>query len=102
MKIPKTLRAFGYDWKVKIVKEISPENRGGKFVWKTKEIVISNYFGEQEMIFLHELIEAILMDLNYRYYGQEGNMEYQFIFNHTQYVQFIKELYQILKDNKLI
>lgn len=102
MKIPKKIQAFGYIWKVKIVKEISNDNAGGKFSFKDKTITVSNKYGEEEAIFLHELIEAIFLQLQYRFYGQEGNMEYTFHFNHTQYVVFIQNLYQILKDNKLI
>lgn len=102
MKIPKKIKAFGYEWKVKMVKEISDSNAGGSFSWKNKEIVISNKFKEHEAIFLHEIMEATLMHLQFRYYGQEGNMPYVFHFDHTGFVQFHQTFYQILKDNELI
>jgi hypothetical protein len=97
MKIPKTIKMFGYTWKIKMTKEA-----GGDFIWKTKTIQIGTKFKEQEAIFLHEIMEAILMELQFRFYGQETNMEYQFHFDHTGFVRFHKAFYQVLKDNKLI
>lgn len=93
---------FGHDWKIKIVKEIQSDNQGGSFSWTKKEIVLSKKYGEQESILLHEIMEAILLHLNLRFYGGEGSMEYIFNFNHTQFVAFHQILFQVLKDNKLI
>lgn len=98
MTIPKTLRLFGYNWKVKVDKT-SPD---GSFDWKTKTIKVGDKYGEAESVFLHELIEAILMELHFRFYGQEDSMEYMFHFDHTGLVKFHQALYQALKDNKLI
>jgi hypothetical protein len=97
MKIPKTIRIFGHTFKVKLTKE-----DGGDFSWKTKIISVGGKFEEQESIFLHEVMEAILCELHYRFYGQESNMPYQFIFDHEGLCKFHKALYQVLKDNKLI
>lgn len=97
MKIPKTLRLFGYNWKIVKTKE-----DGGDFTWKTRTINIGTKFNEQEAIFLHEIMEAILMELHYRFYGQEKGQEYIFHFDHTGLCKFHKAFYQALKDNKLI
>ncbi len=98
MKIPKKLKLFGYDWKIKI----DPKEVGGEFTWKTKTITVGNLYGEQESVFIHEVMEAILCELQFRFYGQEKSMEYQFYFNHTGLVKFHKAFFQALKDNKLI
>lgn len=102
MTIPKTLRIFGYDWKVKLVRTTRNGNSGGSFDWGTKTIILSTKYGEEESILLHEVMEAILLHLHFRFYGQEGNMEKIFHFNHTGFVQFHQMFYQVLKDNKLI
>lgn len=98
MRIPKKIRMLGYDWKVFIKKN---EN-SGSFSWKTKVITIGSRCKEQEAIFLHEIMEAILADLGLRWYGQEDAMEYHFFFNHSDFCKFHKILFQTLKDNKLI
>lgn len=98
MKIPKKLKLFGYNWTVKLDKIME----GGEFIWKTKTIKVSTKFGEQESILLHEIMEAILCELHFRFYGQEKNMEYRFIFDHSGLSLFHKTLYQALKDNNLI
>lgn len=101
MKIPKKINMLGHEWKVKVIKDKSKDARGS-FDWKTKLIIVNDKYGEKEMIFLHEIIEAILLDNFVRFYGQEGNMEYHFFFNHTKFAKIIKDIYQVLKDNKLI
>jgi len=97
MKIPKKMRMFGYDWKIKIT-----DKSEGSFVWKTKTIEIGDKYGEKEAILLHEIMEAIFVELHMRYTGMEGNMPYTFHFDHTEFCKFHKSLYQILKDNKMI
>lgn len=100
MKIPKRLKIFGYNWKVRYKKE--DEKSGGSFDWKKKEIVLDTEYGEQESIFIHELMEAILTELHFRFYGQEGNMPYTFHFDHDGLCKFHKAFFQALKDNKII
>ena len=101
MKIPKTIKFSGYNWKVKLIKDKNKDG-GGSFTWDDKEIIINDRYGERECIFLHELIEALLVENLVRYYGNEGNTEYKFIFNHTEFTKIIKDLFKVLKDNKLI
>lgn len=101
MKIPKTLKLFGYVWKVKI-EYIEEKDGGGSFNWKNKEISINNKYKEKECILLHEIIEAILVKDLTRYYGNEGNSEWKFMFNHTEFCKIVYDIYQVLKDNKLI
>jgi len=98
MKIPKTLKMLGYDWKVTVDKK----HAGGSFNWANKKITVGSEFGEQEAILLHEIMEAIMTDLYMRFRGTEANQEYQFCFNHTSFCKFHKIFYQTLKDNKLI
>lgn len=98
MKIPKKLRFGGYDWKIVFDKK----KDGGSFDWKTHVITLDDSYGEQEAILLHELMEAILVELQFRFYPQEKSMEYQFHFDHSGLVKLHKALYQVLKDNKLI
>jgi hypothetical protein len=100
MRIPKKLRLLGYDWKV-VYKKSDDEN-GGSFDWTTKTITINDRYGESEVIFLHEIIEAILVNNFARYYGNEGNTEFKFIFNHTEFCKIVYDIFQALKDNKLI
>ncbi len=97
MKIPKKLKMFGYDWKVIRSKDI---NSYASYDWVKFEIKVPEHYKEEE--FLHEIMEAILTHLQYRYAGIEGGMEYKFIFDHTGLCQFHKIFYQVLKDNKLI
>lgn len=95
MKIPKKIKMFGYDWKV-----VQDEKNGGAYTWETFTIRINKKFAEE--ILLHEILEAIITKLGYRFYGQENSMEYIFHFNHTGLIQIHKEFYQILNDNKLL
>lgn len=97
MRIPKTIRIFGHIFKIKKTKE-----DGGSFDWKTHTINVGCKYSEQEAIFLHEVMEAILTELHYRFYGQESNIPYQFHFDHEGLCKFHKVLYTVLKDNKLI
>lgn len=98
MKIPNKIRLLGYTWKVIIDKN----SGGGSFAWNDKIIKIGDKYGEKEAIFLHEIMEAILTDLGYRYYTNEENSPYLFNFNHGGFCLFHKELHKVLKDNKII
>ena len=96
MKIPKKLKMFGYDWKVTLY-----DGEGdSSYNWSKLEIKVAKKWAEEEL--MHELLEAVLVSLQFRFYGQEGGMEKQFFFNHTGLCQVHKELYAILKTNKLI
>ena len=87
---------FGYEWKV-----ILYNGEGdSSYTWDKLEIRVAKKWAEEEL--LHEILEAIMVSLFFRYYGQEGSMERQFIFNHTGLCQIHKELHKILKDNKII
>lgn len=101
MKIPKKIRFSGYNWKVILTKDKNKDN-GGSFSWKTKTININDRYDEAEIILFHEVIEAILTENLVRYYGNEGNTEYKFIFNHTEFCKIVKDIYQVFKDNKFI
>ena len=96
------LRLFGYDWKLIVNSNECNMNEGGSFSWKDKTIKINNKYGEGKSILLHEIIEAILIYNMARYYGNEGNQEYHFFFNHTQFTKIVCDIYTALKDNKLI
>jgi len=97
MKIPKKIKMFGFDWKVVINKE-----SGGSYNWIKKEIILGNKYGEASNILVHEILEAVLGYQHCRFYGNEENQEYQFIFNHTQLCNIGQEFANILKDNSLL
>lgn len=86
MKIPKKIKMFGYDWRV-----ILNKDGDSGYNWDKFEITISKKYAEEELI--HELLEAILVHLQFRYRGIEGGMEHQFIFNHTGLCQLHKILF---------
>lgn len=92
---------FGYEWSVSVTHNKN-EKGEGSFTWSEREIKINDPWGQAEAIFLHEMIEAILVENLVRYYGQEGNTEYHFFFNHTQFTKIVADIFQALKDNKLI
>lgn len=101
MRIPKTINMFGHKYKLNIIHD---KNRphGGSFNWTTREIKINDRYHEVDQILLHEILEATLCENLVRYYGNEGNTEYKFIFNHTEFTKIVTHFYQVLKDNKLI
>lgn len=102
MKIPKKIRAFGHTFMVKI--NLSKENMSskGSFSFKNKTIEINTPYGDEENIFFHELLEAIMLELGYRFEGSENSMEYIFHFDHSGFSRIHSMFYQILKDNKMI
>lgn len=101
MKKIKEIKMFGEVWKVN-VKKNNNKDAGGDFSFSKKTITINDRFGEFEMILLHEILEAILLNNFCRFYGQEGNMEYRFFFNHTDYSKIVCDFTQVLKDNNLL
>lgn len=101
MKVPKKMKMFGDDWKIIIYKDKN-KDAGGEFSFSKKEIKINNRFGEIEQILCHEILEAVLMNNYCRFYGQEGNMEYVFYFDHTRFTIVVKQFAEILKENKLL
>jgi hypothetical protein len=101
MKIPKTLRMHGTDFKVILMHDKNKQH-GGSYNWEKREVRINDRYREAEPILLHEILESVLTEDLVRYYGNEGNTEYKFIFNHTEFTRIVLHLYQVLKDNKLI
>jgi hypothetical protein len=99
MNYPKKLKMFGYVWKVIISKDERKEH-GGNFKWDNRTITINDRYGEWKAILLHEIIEAVLVHNLSRYYGNEGNTEYHFFFNHTQFVKIAYDLFQVLEENE--
>ncbi len=97
MVIPKKIKAFGYDWKV-----IPKEGYGGSFDFGTRIITIGKKSVHKEKVFLHELMEMVMVHLYYRFEGGEGAMEYVFYFDHTGFCRINEMFFQILKDNKLL
>ena len=98
MKIPKTIKLLGYDFKVIVKKNLE----GGKFSWSKREIEIGDKFLEKEEALLHELFEAIMVKRLNRYYTNEGGAEFIFIFNHTQFCRLMNDFYLVLKENNLL
>jgi hypothetical protein len=97
----KTLRLFGYDWKLEVTNDKTKE-AGGSFTWSTRKIVINDRYGELHSILFHEVIEAVLVQNLARFYGQEGNTEYHFFFTHTQFTKIATSIFQAFEDNKEI
>jgi len=98
MKLPKSLKAFGYNWKVKINKD----DGNGEFNFDKKEITIGKKENRDGAIVFHELLELTLVMNFLRFYGQEGSMEFQFFMNHTQMSKVAEDLWQIFQENNLL
>ena len=101
MKLPKKLRLLGYDWKVICTKDDS-KDASGNFFWKKKKITINDKYGEAQAILLHEIVEAVMVKNLARYYGNEGNSEFRFIFNHTEFTKIVNDIFVALADNDLL
>lgn len=99
MKIPSSINIGGYRWQVKIDRK---ETTGGRFNGDRRIIWLSDEYGDQEETFLHELIEVILFLQNTRHYSNNACEDFKFFFTHTQFTQIVRELFQIMKTNKLI
>lgn len=96
MKIPKIIKMFGYKWKV----VLSDKSGNSSYDWSNFKITVCKKYAEEELV--HEILEACLVHLHFRYAGIEGGMEYKFIFDHTGLCQAHKLLFQTLKENNLI
>lgn len=96
MKKKNTIKLFGYNWRVIETMDEAKYN-GASFNWKDKTIRINDLYGERKVLLSHEIIEAILVHNNARFYGQEKNSEYHFSFNHTQFLKTDYVIYQAPK-----
>jgi hypothetical protein len=101
MRIPKKIKILGYTWKVLLTKNYNKDG-GGSFNWRKKTIKINDKYGESEAILLHEIVEAIMLHNLVRYYGNEGNSEFRFMFNHTEFCKIVYDLFAVLKENNLL
>ena len=98
MKLPKTVIIGGQVWKIKTNKKLG----GGRFWGKKNLIEIGTECPANiPSIFLHEVIEAILVERDCRYdqYGGMDGMEnFLFSFYHKDFIQIIKDIDLALKD----
>jgi hypothetical protein len=97
MRIPDKVKLFGYEWKVIKSKKFNESS----YTWETKTIKISLRYNESFDNFMHEILEAILVYFEYRFYPQREPQELMFIFNHTQMHLIAKEISRFLRENKL-
>lgn len=97
----KKLKMFGDEWNLVLYKDKNID-AGGDFSFSKKEIKINDRFGEFHNILIHEILEATLLKNFCRFYGQEGSMEYRFIFTHTDFTKVSEQFTQILRDNNLL
>lgn len=99
MKIPKTIKVGGFDWKVSFNDEVTAEgNCFGSTHHRTQKIYLENKEtcsqDKVDQTLLHEILHAV--------WWQQGLTESEA----RQYEEFIVSslsmgLYQVLKDNKL-
>jgi len=96
MKLPKIVLIAGREWTIKL----DPKDGGGSFDG-TKNIITIGTKYEQDILptFLHEIIEAMLAEGNYRYsiYANEPMQNFRFVFDHEDFDRIINELSGILK-----
>ena len=97
MRIPKHIDIFGCRFKVKFDRKLE----GGDFSWKDETMTIGGRYGEEGKVLLHEIIEVILCELHFRFYGQEKSMPYTFHFDHDGLCPLHSELFRVLKENKI-
>jgi len=90
----KSLKLFGHKWKVTRFK------RGSTFNFHTKILNISSGTSDPWEDLIHELCEATLAQLYFRYEGREGKQ--LFSMDHTEFSQFCDSLTQVLLDNDLL
>lgn len=98
LKIPNKIRIFGHDWKIIKDKNLP----GGSYKWANKTIIIGYADGEEDKVFFHEILEAVLTENLCRYYTNETSSDFQFIFNHSKFYNVVRQFVEILKDNKMI
>ena len=99
MKLPGKVIIYGREWKV--VKD--PKSNGGNSVTAPRPEI---HVGTKEKsripeIFLHEVIESILMDNCLRFrapHVNSDNGDYVFIFNHQQFENIVPQIVLALKD----
>jgi hypothetical protein len=98
IKLPKTVIIGGQTWKIQKNKKYS----GGKF-WGAKNLIEIGTECPHNITraFLHEVLEAILMERDCRYDqygGMDGNENYLFSFYHKDFIQIINDLELALRD----
>ena len=97
MKLPKKVLIAGKEWDV-----IQDKNmRGGQFdCCKAMMKIGTKYPKEIGDVFLHEVIEAILLERNCRYslFGKYENDGYIFVLNHKEFDNLCRDIVFALKD----
>ena len=98
MKLPKTVTIYGKEWKV----TKDPKRGGGSSASSVPEIRIgTKYKSSMLENFLHEVIEAILMEnllrLQKPHTGND-NGDYIFVLTHEQFENIIPQIALALKD----
>lgn len=95
MKIPKKLRLFGQDFTVsrKKLKD------GGAFSLDKRTMQIPTK--QSEYYLMHELLEAVMTEHDFRFYPGNQGAEYLFVMNHSQMDLVARTLIQIILDNRL-
>jgi len=101
VKIPNRLKIGGYTFRVKLTNDPKLDHGGGVY-WKDKIITINDRYNEAEAILMHEILESILVEFNARYYTNDGTKDYRFLFTHSEFIQIAQQLWQVLKENKLL
>ena len=99
MKLPAKVMISGVEYKVKT----SANYAGGSFSGVSNEIEVGAKFpNDVSMIFLHEVMEAILTERNHRYkiYEQPTNEKLLFSFDHAEWVNIVKDIAHALKGIK--
>jgi hypothetical protein len=90
MKFPFKTIISGKEYKVKF----DPNFDGGEVDADIGHILIGKPVTEILDTLLHEVLEAILIERRHRYqiYGDEGNEQFLFNFDHKEYVNICKDL----------
>lgn len=98
-KLPKSIILAGVEWDIVQCKE----EYGGSFVNATHTIEIGTTVKKNiPIIFLHEVIEAIMAIRCHRYriYDSSTNEKILFSFNHAQFENMIMDISMALKGIK--
>jgi len=97
VKLPKTVTIAGREWRIIQDKKM----RGGTFDAGKCEIVIGiKYPKDIPDVFLHEILEAILLERNCRYslFEKYSNDGYLFVMQHKEFDNVGRDLALALKD----
>jgi len=97
MKLPKKVLIAGKYWKVRTDKTTN----GGSFRGDLAEMTIGTQYPQDVLeTFLHEVIEATLMERHCRFYlySAEGNESYRFFFNHEEFDHVVRDLSVTLQN----